>query len=159
MASRSSIARSTNELVPATYAPISMRSLASRYAASNRRNCVAAARCSGVVIAGVSRLVTTTGGVIWKNGEGYGRFFSGNTGTYINPAGEYGTFVKNLDGTYTYTSSGGLYTVNFNSSGYETSKVTADGLRTTMTYSGSELTGIQAVNGGFYRLAFAQYKV
>jgi peptide/nickel transport system substrate-binding protein len=30
---------------------------------------------------------------------------------------------------------------------------------TFLAYNSSELTGIQAVNGGFYRLAFAQYKV
>src|SRR4029077_16650720 len=49
IASRSATARSTSGLVPATYAPISMRSLASRYAARSRRISVASARCSGPV--------------------------------------------------------------------------------------------------------------
>ncbi len=109
---------------------------------------------NGWTIAGVNRLISTTGGVEWKDGEGDGEFFaSGMSGSFTSPAGDFGTLTQTMGG-YTYVAKGGLYTDNFNSSGYETSKVTADGLTTTFTYSGSELTSIETPDCRFVSFTY-----
>jgi RHS repeat-associated protein len=116
----------------------------------------------GWSIIGVNQLVSVSGGVIWKDGQGNGRFFAGSFmlggGTYTNPKGEFGTLTKNMDGTVTYTSAGGLYTIYFASpsSGisYETRKVTADSQTTTFTHSGTELTGIATPDGRLVTLTY-----
>ncbi len=104
----------------------------------------------GWTIEGVDRLISTTGGVEWKDGNGNGRFFAaGLLGPFTSPTGDFGTLTQNMDGSYSYVGKGSLTTEHFNSSGYETGLVTADGLYTTITYSGSELTGIATPDGRF----------
>ena len=109
---------------------------------------------NGWTLAGISRLISTTGGLEWKDGQGNGQFFAGSLGAYTSPAGNFGTLTKNMDGSYTYAAKGGLYTDYFNSSGYQTGKATADGQLTTMTYSGSELTGVATPDGRFVTMGY-----
>ncbi len=107
---------------------------------------------NGWTISGVDRLIATGDGVEWKDGQGNGRFFVGTGAgsmaySYTSPAGDFGGLVQQTDGSYTYSGKGGLWTDYFNSSGLETGKVTADGQRTTFTYSGTQLTGIAGPDG------------
>src|SRR5262249_5591005 len=76
-------------------------------------------------------------------GTGGTRFYSG-TSTFTSPAGDPGTLTLS-GGVYTYTLPDGE-TWNFNSSGYETSQVSADGLATlSYRYDGSNrLAGLTA---------------
>jgi RHS repeat-associated protein len=82
-------------------------------------------------------------------GTGGWRFYTQGVGsTYTSPAGDPGTLVKNGDSSFTYSLPGGR-TWNFNSSGYETSQVSADGLATlAYRYDGSNrLSGETAIDG------------
>jgi RHS repeat-associated protein len=80
-------------------------------------------------------------------GSGGWRFYSG-TGPFTSPAGDPGTLVKNLDGSFTYSTPDG-WAWNFNSSGYQISIVSPDGLATiTFRYDGSNrLIGITGIDG------------
>src|SRR5262249_53001783 len=80
-------------------------------------------------------------------GTGGWRFYSG-TSTFTSPAGDPGTLVKNGDNTFTYSLPDGTKW-NFNSSGYETSQVSADGLATiSYRYDGSNrISGLTAIDG------------
>ena len=114
----------------------------------------------GWTFAGVNRLIPTSDGVIWKDGEGFGEFFangssgSGGGMTFISPAGDFGSLVENTDDSYTYTAKGALWTDDFTSAGLQTDKVTADGQRTTFTYSGVNLTGIQTPDGRLVTMTY-----
>jgi hypothetical protein len=57
----------------------------------------------GWSFASVDSLVPISGGIIYVSGSGGFRVFTGSSGTYTNPANEFGTLVKNVDGTYQYT--------------------------------------------------------
>jgi YD repeat-containing protein len=79
-------------------------------------------------------------------GTGGYRFYSGTT-TFTSPAGDPGTLTLS-GGVYTYTLPDGEKW-NFNSSGYETSQVSADGLTTlSYRYDGSNrVSGMTAIDG------------
>ena len=72
----------------------------------------------------------------------------GTSGTYSNPANDFGTFVKNFDGSFTYTAYNQTKE-NFSASGYLTSVVDPHGLTLTYSYDGSnKLTKIQTPDTG-----------
>jgi RHS repeat-associated protein len=87
-------------------------------------------------------------------GIGGFRFYSG-TGPYTSPAGDPGTLVKNGDNTFTYSLPDGRKW-NFNTSGYETSMVSADGLSTlSYRYDGSNrLSGETAIDGALSTFSY-----
>jgi YD repeat-containing protein len=83
-------------------------------------------------------------------GIGGWRFYTdAGSGSYTSPAGDNGTLSKNLStGVFTYTTPDGR-TWNFNSSGLETSIVSADGQEAlSFTYTSGVLTGMTAIDGG-----------
>src|SRR5206468_1678139 len=96
----------------------------STYSASGTAHLVVSSASEGVragngwTFSGVNRLIATSDGVEWKDGEGSGEFFTapgsgsgsgGGSVTYIGPPGSFGTLVKNGDGSYTYSGRGGLW--------------------------------------------------
>jgi YD repeat-containing protein len=110
---------------------------------------------TGWSIAGVDTLVSVSGGMLWVYGAGGTRFFSGSGGTYISPANDFGTLVKNGNGNYTYTDKN-QWVENFNSSGQETSLVSPDSITITYTYSSGRLNTVQAPDGGVATLSYVQ---
>src|SRR5262249_33012426 len=59
---------------------------------------------NGWSLAGVDQLLTDTNGIWWVYGNHGTRYFkSGPNNTYISPANDLGTLVKNVDNSYTYT--------------------------------------------------------
>jgi RHS repeat-associated protein len=85
-------------------------------------------------------------GMLRVYGTGEWRFFQGS-GPYTSPAGDNGTLVKNMDGSFTYTTPDGRKD-QFNSSGLLTSRVSADGQETlSFSYSGTTLTSMTAIDG------------
>src|SRR5207253_3073536 len=111
----------------------------------------------GWTLAGMDQLVSISGGVIWVYGSGGFRVFTGTSGTLTNPANDFGTLVKNGDGSYTYTGKD-QWQEKFNSSGYETSLVDPHGLTTTYTYSSSptRLANVNTPDGVLVTLAYGQ---
>jgi YD repeat-containing protein len=87
-------------------------------------------------------------GMLRIYGTGGERFYTQGTGATYTLASDPGTLVKNGDNTYTYSLPDGERW-NFNSSGYETSQVSADGLATlSYRYDGSNrLSGMTAIDG------------
>jgi RHS repeat-associated protein len=87
-------------------------------------------------------------GMLRLYGSGGWRFYaSAGGGSYTSPAGDNGT-LSYASSAYTYTTPNGQ-TWNFNSSGQETSWVSADGQQTlAYRYTGSQLTGMTAIDGG-----------
>jgi hypothetical protein len=83
---------------------------------------------------GVARLYTISAngnvpaGMLLATGAGDSRFFTGSGPSYTSPAEDFGTLVKNGDGTFTYTTKTQVK-YNFNSSGYLTSVVQPSGLQ------------------------------
>src|SRR5262249_42360803 len=58
----------------------------------------------GWSLAGLDSLVSDSNGVMWVSGSGGARYFQkGPSTTYISPANDFGTLVKNGDGSFTYT--------------------------------------------------------
>src|SRR5262249_28267413 len=58
----------------------------------------------GWSLAGVDQLVPGPGGVLWVYGSGGSRFFAQGPGsTFVSPSNDFGSLVKNPDGTFTYT--------------------------------------------------------
>src|SRR5205807_1562322 len=87
---------------------------------------------SGWWLDGVPQLFAAAAGVLWASGQGDSRFFSGNgtaPQTYTSPAEDFGTLVKNTDGTFTYTAKDQTK-YNFNSQGQLSSVVDRDGVTT-----------------------------
>src|SRR5579883_2437460 len=115
---------------------------------------------AGWSISGVSRLIAvsdgTTSGVIWLNGDGtYSFFTSTGTSSFASPAGNFGTLVKNLGGSYTYTDTTGLV-YQFDSSGLLTSISDPDGQTAQFDYNSSgDLTEVITPDGGTSTLAYS----
>ena len=103
----------------------------------------------GWALGSFGQLVGTGGGLMWIYGSGGARFYQQLTSTtFQSPANDFGTLVKNTDGSYTYTSINQL-AYNFNSSGYLIDLVDPNGLRLTYTYNGShEVTSVAGPDGG-----------
>src|SRR5262249_32507623 len=95
-------------------------------------------------------------GQLWVYGTGGYRFFQGTSGTLTSPAEDNGQLVVNGNGTFTYTAPDGS-TINFNSSGYQTSAVSADGKETlAFSYDGSNrVSTITSIDGGVATLTYA----
>src|SRR5262249_4113141 len=72
---------------------------------------------------------------------------------YTSPANDFGTLVKNANGTFTYTAKN-QWKWNFNSSGYETSLVDPHNVTITYTWTGSNLTGVAAPDGGLTTITY-----
>ena len=106
----------------------------------------------GWSVDGLDKIVPVTGGLLYVYGTGDARFFSGSgTGTYTNPANEFGTLAKNVDNTYTYTAVDKTKR-NFDSSGKLSSLQDIHNIRTTFSYNGSsQITGIHARRTGSRR--------
>src|SRR5207244_2799892 len=86
-------------------------------------------------------------GKLWLYGTGGYRFFQGTSGTFTSPAEDNGTLVKNGDNTFTYTTPEQVK-INFDTSGRETSRVSADGKETlSFSYTSGLLTGLTAIDG------------
>jgi RHS repeat-associated protein len=115
---------------------------------------------AGWTFAGLDQLVSISAdangpaGQLRIYGNGGWRFYSG-TSSFTSPAGDPGTLVKNGDNTFTYLLPDGEKW-NFNSSGYETSKVAADGLATlSYRYDGSNrLAGTTAIDGALSTFSY-----
>src|SRR5262249_54210927 len=88
-------------------------------------------------------------------GAGGYRFFAGTSGTLTSPAEDNGTLVKNVGGDFTYTRPDGS-TINFNSGGYETSAVSADGKETiSFNYGGSNRVSTEtSIDGALATFAY-----
>ena len=95
--------------------------------------------------------------MLWVNGSGDARFFSGSgTGaqTYSSPAEDFGTLVRNSDLTFTYTAKDQTK-ANFNTLGQLTSVVDTHGLARTYGYDGSNrLSTVSAIDGGLTTLHY-----
>jgi len=96
---------------------------------------------TGWWVAGLDRLDAVTGGMMLVYGSGGARLFTGSGPTYTSPANDYGTLVKNVDNSYTYTSKG-QDDWNFDSGGKLTSIVDPHGLTRTFTYDGGNLSTV-----------------
>jgi YD repeat-containing protein len=117
---------------------------------------------AGWTLAPVDRLVsiaatlTYSAGLLRVYGDGSGVAFyaSNGAGGYNSPAGDAGT-LSAVGGGYQYKSpDGSLW--NFNSSGLETSLVSADGLSTiAYSYTGSNLTGISTPDGALTTISYS----
>ena len=108
----------------------------------------------GWALGGVDQLVSVSGGVLFVYGVGGSRFFaSAGGGSFTSPPDDTGTLVQNGDGTYTYTDIHQTKT-DFNSSGYMTRLVDANGIGPTYTYSASLLSTITGPDGGLVTLAY-----
>jgi YD repeat-containing protein len=89
-------------------------------------------------------------------GTGGWRFYVDNgNNTFTGPPEDNGGLVRNGDGTFTYTTPEGVKT-NFDSSGRQTSVVSADGKETlSFTYTGGLLTGLTAIDGAQSTFSYA----
>jgi RHS repeat-associated protein len=97
---------------------------------------------AGWTLQGLEKITSASGGVILDVGNGgKSLWFTGSGGNYTDPAGEFSTLVKNGDNTYTRTLTDGT-SINFDSSGNQTSVVDRNGLRTTFAYSSGLLSTI-----------------
>jgi RHS repeat-associated protein len=113
---------------------------------------------AGWSFAALDQLYPITGGVLRAYGTGEWRFYSGSGPTFTSPAGDVGTLTLS-GGVYTYqTPDGQKWT--FNSSGYETGWSSPDGLSLlTFTYSGSQLSTMQAIDGTATTFSYASGRV
>src|SRR5262249_27895498 len=122
----------------------------------------ASALGAGWTLSNVNKLVNIAAdangpaGQLWVYGTGGYRFFTGTSGTLTSPAEDNGTLVKNGGGDFTYTAIDGSK-INFNSSGYETSAVSADGKELiTFTYDGSNRVSTEtSIDGGVATFTYA----
>ena len=88
-------------------------------------------------------------------GAGGQSFYASSGGSYTSPAGDSGTLSAVGGSGYQYISADGR-TWNFNSSGQETSFVSADGLATIgYTYSGSNLINVSSPDGALATIAYS----
>ena len=96
----------------------------------------------GWTIGGEAQLVSTSTGVFFIYGSGGGRFFRTGTGNiYLSPPDDFGSLVKNGDGSFTYTAKDKTIS-QFNSQGLLTSVTDPQGLARTFSYSAGILTSI-----------------
>jgi RHS repeat-associated protein len=102
----------------------------------------------GWSLQGLDSLVIDGSGALYVyGGTGGARYFTGTTGTYTNPANDFGTFVKNGNGSYTYTAYDQVKT-NFDSNGRITTRVDPHSLTTSYTFDGGgKLTRIDSPDG------------
>src|SRR5262249_8807782 len=111
---------------------------------------------AGWGIAGVDRLVATTGGVLWGPGAAGSRLFatSGN-GTFPTPPQDFGTLTQDPGtGLYTYTAKDQTRTY-FNSQGLQTSIVNTDGQALSYAYDPQgRLVQVTAPDGGSTVLSY-----
>jgi RHS repeat-associated protein len=98
-------------------------------------------------------------GWLWLYGSGGGsRFFQGTSGTLTGPPEDNGTLVV-TGGGLVYTAADGS-TINFNSSGYQTSFVQPDGLASiSCTWTSGLLTGITWLDGTSSTLNYTSGKI
>src|SRR5262249_50804912 len=104
---------------------------------------------AGWSMAGVDQLVAVSGGVILVYGHGGSRYFAqGGGNTYVSPSNDFGSLVKNGDGSYTYTAKDQVR-YNYTSQGRLVTVVDPHNLVLTYTYDGSgRLTGVAEPDGG-----------
>jgi YD repeat-containing protein len=103
---------------------------------------------AGWSLKGTSGLIIGSAGVaIVDYGTCCTRYFTGTGPTYTSPANDQGTLVKNMGGSYTYTSKNQVVT-NYDSSGKMTSQVDPHGLTQTLGWSGTLLQTITQPDGG-----------
>src|SRR2546422_801602 len=102
---------------------------------------------------GVARLFTISAngnvpaGMLLVIGAGDSRFFTGSGPNYTSPAEDFGTLVKNGDGTFSYTTKTQVK-YNFNSNGYLTSVVQPSGLQISYGYDAqNRLSTVTAPDG------------
>ena len=110
---------------------------------------------AGWTFSGVDRLYSVTGGILREYGSGGWGFYATSGSGYTSPSWDYGT-LSNVSGGYQYVTPDNE-TWNFNSSGYLTSYVSADGLfTTTYTYNGSnQLSTISTPDGAVSTFTYA----
>jgi YD repeat-containing protein len=112
------------------------------------------ATTGGWSIAGLDRLYVDSTGVLRIYGSGGTRYFTGTGPSYTSPANDFGTLVKNGDGSFTYTAKDQTKW-NFTSAGLLSSVVDAHGLAVTYTYSSGLLSTVQEPDGGLATFAYS----
>jgi YD repeat-containing protein len=109
----------------------------------------------GWSVAGLESLVAVTGGAVLVDGSGTNRLFlSAGGNNYNSPPFDFGTLVKNVDTSYTYTTKDQVKW-NFDSSGRLTSVVDPHNLTLTYSYSGSNLTQVASPDGGLTTFTYS----
>jgi RHS repeat-associated protein len=105
-------------------------------------------------IAGLDRLVSYSGGVLWVYGAGGSRVFpSAGGGSFTSPANDFGSLIQNGDNSYTYTAKDQTKW-HFNSTGLLTRKVDTHNLPITYTYDGNGgLTEVRTPDGAITGLS------
>ena len=110
-------------------------------------------------IGGLDKLVADgSSGMLWVYGDGGTRYFTGSGGTYTSPANDFGTLVKNVDNTYTYTAHNQVKW-NFDTSGNLASIVDPHNLARTFTYSGGNLATVAEPDGGVTTFTYGSGKL
>ena len=115
---------------------------------------------AGWTLSGVDRLYSVTGGVFREYGSGgWGYYQTTGTYTYSSPSWDTGTLTGLMAGGYQYILPDGE-TWNYNSSGYLTSYVSADGLSTTTyTWSSGLLSTIATPDGAVSTFTYSSGKL
>jgi YD repeat-containing protein len=114
---------------------------------------------AGWGIDGLDRLFPTSDGtgVLWASGAGDCRAFTGGSPgatTFTSTPGDFGTLVRNADGSFTYTAKDQTKEF-FSAAGLLTRAVDTHGIALTYSYDGqSRLTGVAAPDGGLTTLAY-----
>jgi RHS repeat-associated protein len=108
----------------------------------------------GWSLASVDQLVTVGSDLMWVHGGGEARYFQslGNN-AYLSPPNDFGTLVKNIDGSYTYTAKDQTK-FNFDSSGNISTVVDPHNLTLTYAYSSGLLSTISEPDGGVGTFAY-----
>ncbi len=101
-----------------------------------------------------SLLIGSAGVALIDNRTGGYRYFTGTGPGYTSPANDQGTLVKNMGGSFTYTSKEQLQT-NFDSSGNMTSQVDPHGLTQSLSYSGGLLSTLTQPDGGVATFSYS----
>src|SRR5262249_37896160 len=109
----------------------------------------------GWSISGVNTLVVNALGALMVYGSGGGRFFrAASGGAFLSPPGDFGTLVRNGDGTYTDTDKDRT-AYKYDSSGNAISVTDPQGLSRTFQYSGGNLTGLTEPDGSVTTFQFS----
>ncbi|MGB7951071.1 MAG: hypothetical protein WCH75_25610, partial [Candidatus Binatia bacterium] len=88
---------------------------------------------AGWAITDLQQLHPSEGGVLLTSGDGTALFFSGGPNTFVAPARDFSTLVKNADDSYTRTFKDGTR-VNFNALGLQTSIIDRNTNTTSFSY-------------------------